>query len=70
MTTLGGVAELLIVISPGTTSSPPTVSSVSFIKIQFVLADLEPNCSLADAAVNVAVLLPDTVAAVNTRLTS
>ena len=70
MTTLGGDAALLIVMSATTTSSPPTVESVSLIRIQFVFAPLEPNCSPADAAVNVAVPEPDTVAAVNTRLIS
>ena len=70
ITTLGGDAALLNAISAGTTSSPPTVESVSFIRIQFVLADLDANCSPVDAAVNVAVPEPDTVAAVNKRLVS
>ena len=69
ITTLGGFALLLIVISAGTTSSPPSPSFVSLIRIQFVLAAFEPNCSPADNAVNVAVPEPDTVALPTIRLT-
>jgi ActR/RegA family two-component response regulator len=58
ITTLGGDAALLKAISAETTSSPPTVESVSFIKIQFVLSDFEANCSPAAARVNVAVPEP------------
>ena len=70
ITTLGGDAALLIVISAATTSSPPTVASVSLIRIQFVLSALEPNCSPAATAVNVAVPEPYTVAEPMIRLVS